>query len=85
MIRKKIDDKIQILFKNSISRNERSMFLIIGDKGRDQISNLHNFYSQLNPFDNNIWCDNSCDNVDIRWSVDEYVDISNVIALFFSS
>ena len=49
MIRKKIDDKIQILFKNSISRNERSMFLIIGDKGRDQISNLHNFYSQLNP------------------------------------
>jgi len=38
-----------ILFKNSISRNERSMFLIIGDKGRDQISNLHNFYSQLNP------------------------------------
>ena len=49
MIRKKIDDKIQILLKNSISKNERSMFLIIGDKGRDQISNLHNFYSQLNP------------------------------------
>ena len=49
MIRKKIDDKIQILFKNSISRNERSMFLIIGDKGRDQVSNLHNFYSQINP------------------------------------
>ena len=49
MLRKKIDDKIQILLKNSISKNERSMFLIIGDKGRDQVSNLHNFYSQLNP------------------------------------
>ena len=49
MIRKKIDDKIQILLKNCISRNERAMFLIIGDKGRDQISNLHNFYSKLNP------------------------------------
>ena len=58
MIRKKIDDKIQILLKNSISKNERSMFLIIGDKGRDQISNLHNFNSQINPGKklNILWC-----------------------------
>ena len=58
MIRKKIDDKIQILLKNSISKNERSIFLIIGDKGRDQISNLHNFYSQINPGKklNILWC-----------------------------
>ena len=58
MLRKKIDDKIQILLKNSISKNERSMFLIIGDKGRDQISNLHNFYSQINPGKklNILWC-----------------------------
>ena len=58
MIRKKIDDKIQILLKNCISRNERAMFLIIGDKGRDQISNLHNFYSKLNPGKklNILWC-----------------------------
>ena len=58
MIRKKIDDKIQILLKNSISKNERSMFLIIGDKGRDQISNLHNFYSKINPGKklNILWC-----------------------------
>ena len=58
MIRKNIDDKIQILLKNCISRNERAMFLIIGDKGRDQISNLHNFYSKLNPGKklNILWC-----------------------------
>ena len=58
MIRKKIDDKIQILLKNSISKNERSMFLIIGDKGRDQISNLPNFYSPINPGKklNILWC-----------------------------
>lgn len=58
MIRKKIDDKIQILLKNCISRNERAMFLIIGDKSRDQISNLHNFYSKLNPGKklNILWC-----------------------------
>ena len=58
MLRKKIDDKIQILLKNCISRNERAMFLIIGDKGRDQISNLHNFYSKLNPGKklNILWC-----------------------------
>ena len=34
------------------------MFLIIGDKGRDQISNLHNFYSQINQGKklNILWC-----------------------------
>ena len=58
MLRKKIDDKIQILLKNCISQNERAMFLIIGDKSRDQISNLHNFYSKLNPGKklNILWC-----------------------------
>ena len=58
MLRKKIDDKIQILLKNCISRNERAMFLIIGDKSRDQVSNLHNFYSKLNPGKklNILWC-----------------------------
>ena len=58
MLRKKIDDKIQILLKNCISQNERAMFIIIGDKGRDQISNLHNLYSKLNPGKklNILWC-----------------------------
>ena len=58
MIRKKIDDKIKILLNNCIKLNERSMFLIIGDKSRDQISNLHSFYNKLNPGKklNILWC-----------------------------
>ena len=58
MIRKKIDDKIKILLENSINKNERAMFIIVGDKGRDQISNLHNFYTKLNPGKklNILWC-----------------------------
>ena len=58
MIRKKIDDKIKILLENSINKNERAMFIIVGDKGRDQISNLHNFYNKLNPGKklNILWC-----------------------------
>ena len=58
MIRKKIDDKIKFLLENAINKNERAMFIIVGDKGRDQISNLHNFYSKLNPGKklNILWC-----------------------------
>ena len=58
MIRKKIDDKIKILLSNCINTNERAMFLIVGDKGRNQISNIHNFYTKLNPGKklNILWC-----------------------------
>ena len=37
-MRKKIDDKIKSLIENSIYSNERSMFVIVGDRGRDQVS-----------------------------------------------
>jgi N-acetyltransferase 10 len=36
-MRKKIDDKIKILMENAIHLNERSMFVIVGDRGRDQV------------------------------------------------
>ncbi len=36
-MRKKIDDKIKTLIENSIYLNERSMFVIVGDRGRDQV------------------------------------------------
>lgn len=42
-MRKKIDDKIQTLIKNGIILNERIMFIIVGDRGRDQV----NFNSSL--------------------------------------
>jgi N-acetyltransferase 10 len=36
-MKKKIDDKIKILMENAITMNERSMFIIVGDRGRDQV------------------------------------------------
>jgi N-acetyltransferase 10 len=36
-MRKKIDDKIKTLLENAIYTNERGMFIIVGDRGRDQV------------------------------------------------
>jgi N-acetyltransferase 10 len=42
-MKKKIDDKIKILIENAIAMNERGMFIIVGDRGRDQVTLLNNF------------------------------------------
>ena len=36
-MRKIIDTKIRQLIENGIILNERSMFVIVGDRGRDQV------------------------------------------------
>ena len=33
----KIDDKIKILIENALALNERAQFIIVGDRGRDQV------------------------------------------------
>ncbi|KAH7852680.1 hypothetical protein Vadar_027832 [Vaccinium darrowii] len=40
-MRKKVDDRIRMLIENGVKTRNRSMFVIIGDKSRDQIVNLH--------------------------------------------
>ncbi|KAI8541122.1 hypothetical protein RHMOL_Rhmol08G0037800 [Rhododendron molle] len=40
-MRKKVDDRIRTLIENGVKTRHRSMFVIIGDKSRDQIVNLH--------------------------------------------
>ncbi|KAJ7947488.1 RNA cytidine acetyltransferase [Quillaja saponaria] len=40
-MRKKVDDRIRTLIENGVKARHRSMFVIIGDKSRDQIVNLH--------------------------------------------
>lgn len=37
MVRKKIDNRIRTLIENSVTASHRTMFVIIGDKGRDQV------------------------------------------------
>jgi N-acetyltransferase 10 len=40
-MRKKIDSRIRTLVENCVKTRHRSLFIIIGDKGRDQVVNLH--------------------------------------------
>ena len=35
--RKKLDNRIRILIDNSMAQRYRSFFVIVGDKGRDQV------------------------------------------------
>jgi N-acetyltransferase 10 len=40
-MKKKVDSRIQILIEQIIKMNQRGLFIIIGDRGRDQVVNLH--------------------------------------------
>jgi len=40
-MKKKIDSRIKTLIENGVTSNHRSLFVIVGDKGRDQVVNLH--------------------------------------------
>ncbi|GFP93320.1 upf0202 protein at1g10490 [Phtheirospermum japonicum] len=45
-MRKKVDERIRTLIENGVKARHRSMFVIIGDKSRDQIVNLHYMLSK---------------------------------------
>lgn len=46
MVRKKIDNRIRVLVENCVAQRHRSLFVIVGDKGRDQVVNLHYMLSK---------------------------------------
>eukprot|EP01068_Selenidium_serpulae_P006755 Selendium_serpulae@DN4498_c0_g1_i1.p1 len=46
-MKKKVDSAIRTLVQNGINRNYRSMFVIVGDNGRDQVVNFHYLLSKL--------------------------------------
>lgn len=37
MPRKRVDNRIRVLVENGVSLRQRSMFVIVGDRGRDQV------------------------------------------------
>ena len=39
MVRIKIDNRISVLIQNGAISNHRSLFVVVGDKGRDQVGN----------------------------------------------
>ncbi|CAJ2676937.1 unnamed protein product [Trifolium pratense] len=57
-MRKKVDERIRTLIENGVKSRHRSMFVIIGDKSRDQIVNLHYMLSkaQIKSRPTVLWC-----------------------------
>ncbi|GBG87241.1 hypothetical protein CBR_g45300 [Chara braunii] len=45
-MRKKVDSRIRMLVENGVKTRQRTMFVIVGDKGRDQVVNLHYMLSK---------------------------------------
>ncbi|KAL7418060.1 DUF699-domain-containing protein [Mrakia frigida] len=46
MVRKQLDSRIPALIGNGVASNHRSFFVLVGDRGRDQVVNLHFLLSQ---------------------------------------
>ncbi|CAF0885538.1 unnamed protein product [Brachionus calyciflorus] len=58
MVKKKIDNRIRVLIENGIQSKHRSMFVVVGDKARDQCVILHHMLSksQVKARPNVLWC-----------------------------
>lgn len=37
MVKKKIDNRIRVMIENGVKLGHRTMFIIVGDKARDQV------------------------------------------------
>ena len=46
-VKKKVDNRVRVLLENGIKQNQRSLFVIVGDRGKDQVVNLHYMLSKL--------------------------------------
>lgn len=47
MVRKKIDNRIRVLIENGVALGHRTMFVVVGDKGKDQVSIFLRLYLLL--------------------------------------
>lgn len=56
MVKKKIDNRIRVMIENGVKLGHRTMFIIVGDKARDQVSFIQfiNLSSNLSIFSNKL-------------------------------
>lgn len=47
MVRKKIDNRIRVMLENGVANKHRSLFVIVGDHGRDQVSRKDRIYGHV--------------------------------------
>ena len=38
MVLKKVDNRIRVLIENGVQKKQRSLVVVVGDKGKDQVS-----------------------------------------------
>ncbi|GBE83103.1 GNAT acetyltransferase 2-domain-containing protein [Sparassis latifolia] len=57
-MRKQLDPRLPILINNNVKKNHRSFVVLVGDKGRDQVVNLHFLLSQarVSARPSVLWC-----------------------------
>eukprot|EP00388_Colpodella_angusta_P007396 GDKJ01020956.1.p1 GENE.GDKJ01020956.1~~GDKJ01020956.1.p1 ORF type:complete len:1168 (+),score=400.73 GDKJ01020956.1:23-3505(+) len=56
-MKKKVDNRVRTLVENCIKTNHRSFFVIVGDRGRDQVVNLHYMLSKITTKKPSVlWC-----------------------------
>jgi N-acetyltransferase 10 len=46
-MRKKVDSRVRTLVENGVKTNTRAFFVIVGDRGRDQVVNLHYMVTKI--------------------------------------
>lgn len=46
MVKKKVDPRVRGLIENGVRKNHRSMFILVGDHGKDQVENIHKILSK---------------------------------------
>merc|ERR1719230_96219 len=56
-MRKKVDSRIRTLVENAVKTKTRAFFVIVGDRGRDQVVNLHYMASKISTKKPSVlWC-----------------------------
>lgn len=57
-MKKQLDPRIAILINNVVQANRRAFVVLVGDKGKDQVVNLHYLLSQarVTARPNVLWC-----------------------------
>lgn len=46
MVKKKIDNRIRVMIENGVKLGHRTMFVVVGDKGRDQVPILYDMLTK---------------------------------------
>lgn len=47
MHRKKVDNRIRILIENGVAERQRSLFVVVGDRGKDQVRPSQHFLTDF--------------------------------------